>query len=153
MMSFKKTIFYHVVFVGVLLIRAQSIAQPGAAGRSYYISKSGDDRNAGTKNKPFQSIEKINGLHLIAGDTVYFKSGQVFKGSLLIIRGINGTRNKPVVFTSYGRGHAVINAGDSVGVKVYNGAFIGLRHLSVVARAAKQAIPKMDCLLLIAKKL
>jgi hypothetical protein len=135
-MSFKKNIYYFVVFAGVSFLSVQGFAQPGAI-RSYYVNASGNDNNAGTKNKPFQSIDKINSLHLTAGDTVYFKSGQVFNGSLLITLGVSGTQKKPVVFTSYGRGHAVINAKDSVGVKVYNGAFIRLQHLTVVGSGRK----------------
>jgi len=136
-MSLKKNIIYFVVFVGVSFLGIQGFAQPAAAKRSYYVNASGSDINTGTKNKPLQSIDKINSLHLNAGDTVFFKSGQTFNGSLLITQGIQGMPNKPVVFTSYGRGRAVINAKDSVGVKVYNGAFIRLQHLTVVGSGRK----------------
>lgn len=136
-MSFKKYIFYCAGFAGLLFLASPSIANSAIAGRAYYVNTSGNDRNAGTKNKPFQSVDKIESLHLAAGDTVYFKSGQTFNGSLLLTQGIQGTRNKPVVFTSYGMGHAVIDAKDSVGIKLYNGAFIRLEHLTVVGAGRK----------------
>jgi len=136
-MSLKKTIYYYLFFVCVLFTSTQSFAQRSAAGRSYYVNTSGNDRNAGTKNKPFRSVEKINNLHLAAGDTVYFKSGQTFYGSLLITQGIQGARNKPVVFTSNGKGHAIINAKDSVGIKAYNSTFIRLQHLTIMGSGRK----------------
>lgn len=137
-MNFNKNIICWCAAVAAIMFTTRpSFAQHVAGGRSYYINTSGNDNNAGTKNKPFQSVEKIKGLHLAAGDTVYFKSGQTFNGSLLLIQGIAGTPNKPVVFTSYGKGHAIINAKDSVGIKLYNGAFIRLQHLTVVGSGRK----------------
>ncbi len=137
-MNFNKNIpCYCVILVAIMFTTRQSFAQHTAGGRSYYVNTSGNDMNSGTKNKPFQSVDRIKSLHLAAGDTVYFKSGQTFHGSLLITQGIAGTRNKPVVFTSYGKGHATINAKDSVGIIVYNSAFLQLRHLTLVGSGRK----------------
>jgi hypothetical protein len=136
-MSFKKNMFCCAAFASLVFLGMRSFANHTVAGRSYYINTFGNDRNPGTKSKPFQSINKINSLHLMAGDTVYFKSGQTFKGSLLINQGVDGIRHKPIVFTSYGRGRAIINAKDSVGVQVYNATFIRLLHLSVVGSGRK----------------
>jgi len=137
-MNFKKqTICCLVTLAAIIFSNRQSFARHTSGGRSYYVNASGNDRNAGTKSKPLKSIDKINELHLVAGDTVYFKSGQTFNGSLLLTQGIQGAPNKPVVFTSYGKGHAVINAKDSVGIKLYNGAFIRLQHLTVMGSGRK----------------
>src|ERR1700759_4481196 len=124
-MNFNKYIICGcVVFATALLTGIQSFAQHLTASRSYYVSVTGNDNNPGTKKSPFKTLDKINGLHLVAGDTIFFRSGQVFNGSLLLTQGINGAANKPIVITSYGGIHATINAKDSVGVKVYKGQYI-----------------------------
>src|SRR6202000_2312667 len=104
---------------------------------SYYVSLTGSDNNAGTKDSPFKTLFKISNLHLKAGDTVYFKSEQVFNGSLLLSQSVIGTINKPVVITSYGKGHAIINAKDSVGINVSRGAYIKLQHLTLIGSGRK----------------
>ncbi len=137
-MNFKKNILCCcVILTAIVFMSRQSFAQHTAGGRSYYVNTSGSDKNAGTKNKPFQSVARIKTLHLNAVDTISFKSGQTFNESLLLTQCIQGTPNKPVVFTSYGKGHAVIDAKDSVGIKLYNGAFIRLQHLTVVGSGRK----------------
>jgi hypothetical protein len=73
----------------------------------YYVSKTGDDDNPGTKEKPFKSIDRINKLNLEPGDAVYFNGGEIFDGTLSIT--INGTENEPVIISSYGTGRAEIN--------------------------------------------
>ncbi len=137
-MNFKiNTLFCCVALTSIFLVNGQSFAQRLAGGRSYYVNTAGNDGNSGTKSKPFQSVDRIKSLHLAAGDTVYFQSGQTFNGSLLITQGVQGSRNKPVVFTSYGTGHAIINAKDSVGIQLYNGSFIRLQHLTLVGSGRK----------------
>src|ERR1700744_1280381 len=120
------------VFATALFTGVQSFAQHLTAQGSYYISLTGNDNNPGTKKYPFKTLDKISHLHLKAGDTVYFRSGQVFNGSLLLTQAIKGAANKPVVITSYGGAHATINAKDSVGINVYKGQYIKIQHLSLV---------------------
>jgi len=141
-MNLDKNILCCISLAVMMFTNTQAFAQHAIRGRSYYVNTSGDDLNAGTKNKPFQSVDKVKSLHLTAGDTVYFKSGQTFNGSLLLTQGIQGIRNKPVVFTSYGKGHAIINAKDSVGIKLYNGTFIRLQHLTLVGSGRKMGNTK-----------
>jgi hypothetical protein len=137
-MNFNKCIISRcVVFAVALLTGIQSFAQYLTTSKSYYVSLSGNDDNPGTKKSPFKTIDKINSLQLIAGDTIFFRSGQVFNGSLLLTHGINGTANKPVIITSYGGAHATINAKDSVGVKVYKGKYIKIQHLSLIGSGRK----------------
>ncbi len=64
------------------LMSMQSFAQSPGNSRAYYVNLSGDDKNPGTKIAPFKTIEEVNSLHLVAGDTVYFRSGDVFNGSI-----------------------------------------------------------------------
>lgn len=99
------------------------------SGRSYYISNSGNDNNSGTVVKPFKTINKVNSLELKAGDAVYFKAGETFKGSLLLTKGIRGTKQQPVIISSYGNGHATIDARDSVGLTLYKSSYVKLNHI------------------------
>jgi Right handed beta helix region len=125
------------VLVAVLSISIQSFALYPTVSRAYYVSSTGNDANPGTRSSPFKTINKVNKLHLIAGDTVYFRSVEVFHGSLLITQNTNGTINKPVVITSYGGSHAIINAKHSVGIEVYKGGYIKVQHLSLVGSGRK----------------
>ncbi|MBV8390422.1 MAG: right-handed parallel beta-helix repeat-containing protein [Mucilaginibacter sp.] len=106
-------------------------------GHKYYISNEGSDENTGSKTKPYKSIDKVNTLHLQAGDTVYFKAGQTFKGTLLLVQGIEGSAKKPVVITSYGKGSADIDAKDSVGVKIYKASYLKIQNLKLVGSGRK----------------
>ena len=42
-----------------------------SANRAYYFSANGNDNNDGSVERPFKSIQKLNSLHLTAGDAVY----------------------------------------------------------------------------------
>ena len=119
---------------GIIFPSQQSIGQRS---RSYYVSTSGNDINDGTKNKPFQTIQKINTLYLNAGDTVFFKPGETFNSSSFIISSTSGTKKKPVVITSYGNDHATINAKDSLGIQIFNCAYIKLQHISLIGSGRK----------------
>ncbi|MDP2115568.1 MAG: right-handed parallel beta-helix repeat-containing protein, partial [Bacteroidota bacterium] len=50
---------------------------------TYYVdSQTGDDTNKGTLKKPFKSIEKLDSLKLLPGNSVLFAGGQSFAGTL-----------------------------------------------------------------------
>lgn len=86
--------------------QATSNKQP----RFYYVSKTGNDKNSGSKTKPFKTIARVNKLTALPGDAVYFNGGETFNGTLSIT--LRGTKAKPVVLSSYGKGRAVINGGN-----------------------------------------
>ncbi|MDB4923385.1 right-handed parallel beta-helix repeat-containing protein [Mucilaginibacter sp.] len=137
-MILRKFVVYCCAILAAQLCNAEkSFAQQSTYPQAYYINKSGNDNNKGTKNKPFQTIDKINSLHLKAGDTVYFKSGQTFKGTLELTQGIKGSQKKPVIITSYGTGHAIINAKDSTAIRIYKGKNIKLQHLTLEGSGRK----------------
>src|ERR1700753_4013577 len=136
-MNFNKYIICCIILIALTSTGIQSFAQHLTVPGSYYVSLTGNNNNPGTRKSPFKTLDKINSLHLKAGDTVYFKSGEIFNGSLLFTQTINGAINKPVVITSYGKGHATINAKDSVGIKVYKGSYVKLQHLTLVGSGRK----------------
>src|SRR3569623_1091461 len=101
-----------------LLTMGMAYAQPHNS-RAWYVDNTGNDAGTGSMEAPLKTLSKINTLDLRAGDTVYFHSGQTFEGTLELKVAIAGTKVKPVVITSYGRGRAVIDAKDSSGVRLY----------------------------------
>lgn len=120
--------------------------------RSYYVNIFGNDENAGTKIKPLHSIEKISQIHLNAGDTIFFKAEQRFRGSLLISHS-KGFQKKPIVITSYGKGHAIIDAKDSIGILIDECSFIKLQHLTLVGLGRKAGNVKDGVMILNSKKI
>lgn len=76
-------------------------------GRGYYFSSStGSDSYSSTQAQnqatPWKTISKLNSFFssLQPGDTVYFKRGEVFYGSIVATR--SGTAALPIVFAAYG---------------------------------------------------
>lgn len=85
-----------IVFGGVM---------PNAVAQSNYFvsSSSGDDKNNGlTVSNPWASMSRVSKEVLRPGDTVYFKSGDRFKGQLVIDE--SGTALAPIHFSAYGKG-------------------------------------------------
>jgi hypothetical protein len=137
-MNFKKYLWgCGITIAATLFIITKSFGQYEANSRVYYVSLYGDDTNPGTIEDPFKTINKVNDLHLMAGDTVYFKSGQVFNGNLLITNETTGTQDKPIVITSYGGKYATINANDSIGININKGAFLKLQHIAILGSGRK----------------
>lgn len=80
-----------------------------AHAKTYYFSSvSGNDSRtsaqAQNSSTPWQTLTKLNSFmsSLSAGDSVLFKSGEVFYGSITITK--SGTTSNPIVFSSYGSG-------------------------------------------------
>lgn len=99
---------------------------------SYYVnSQNGDDRNPGTIEKPFQTVERVNQLKLQAGNSIFFAGGQTFKGNLYF-KGISGTKESPVQVSSYGHGRAIIDAENGTGIKADSCLWFQVKNLKVV---------------------
>ncbi len=78
---------------------------------NYFISSSeGSDGNEGTKaEQPIKTLAKLNQLSLQGGDTIFFKCGDIFRGSIVIAAG--GKPGSDLVYTSYGEGPAPVLSG------------------------------------------
>jgi hypothetical protein len=98
--------------------------------RTYYVdSTHGSDRAAGTSMKTaWQSLSKVNGARLRAGDAVLFKRGGVWRGSLKLVA--SGKRGSPIVVGSYGEGK-LPKIGDpaSTACVLVEGSFVLVRRL------------------------
>ncbi len=74
-----------------------------SSARKFYVDPSSTASTSnGTFNAPFKSIAQVNAITLYAGDSVFFKRGQVFSGALNIR--FSGTSTDPIVYTNYGNG-------------------------------------------------
>jgi hypothetical protein len=109
---------------------------------NYYVdATNGNDDNSGnTPEQAWQSIEKVNGANLTAGDSVLFKRGETFRGNLVpksgsalgnITYGAYGTGSKPNLFGSIQKNslsnwvneggniwHNLLNAVNTVGAEI-----------------------------------
>ena len=66
-------------------------------GTAYYVSNSGDDNNDGkSENTPWKSFNRVSSTDLKSGDGVFFRRGDIFRGSLKAKSG--------VTYGAYGEG-------------------------------------------------
>lgn len=82
---------------------------------NYFVKSTGTNSATGTSDAfAWQTIQKVNDEmaagHIVAGDHIYFNSGDDFFGHLVVT--VSGTLTNPIVFGAYGSGAApIINAG------------------------------------------
>jgi len=83
---------------------------PVARATVFYVSSSGGDRHRGTTPAAaWRTVTRVNRAALRPGDTVLFRGGATFAGTLFPRR--SGRRGAPITFESYGRGKANIRGG------------------------------------------
>jgi hypothetical protein len=83
-----------------------------ASAKNYYVSSSGKNTNSGTSaSAPWQTLAKVNSsFSLFApGDSILFRRGDVFYGSLVI--GKSGSSGRPIVIGAYGSGAKPVFSG------------------------------------------
>jgi hypothetical protein len=89
--------------------------QPGvelahAAGRTYYVSNGGNDRNDGlSQATPWQTTAKVNSTSFQPGDVILFKGGNTFLGPINLAganagvsQNVTSTSAQPVTIGGYG---------------------------------------------------
>ncbi len=134
------------VFFLLTLLSCQQTNQQQQAvikGKSYYLTASGNDAGDGSKDNPWKTIGQLNNVQLHAGDTVYFKAGEMFQGNLIIDSFDRGNALNPVVITSYGgTGNAIIDAGNNTALTLNNTSFISVKHLNLTGAGRKQGNTK-----------
>lgn len=136
-MSLKK----HLVcfFAGLIFL---SLSETGSAKQQthpkfYYVSRSGSDASPGTKSAPFKTIQKLNSIHLAAGDIINLRGGQTFKGDLKVDPGTMGSKLHPIVIRSFGKGIATIDGGNGQAIGLYKAQYIQVRDLRLTGSGRK----------------
>ena len=100
---------------------------------NYYVSRSGDDGNAGTSPAlAWRTTARVSASNFQPGDHVLLAGGQDFTGGIWLRANSRGTATRPIVVSSYGSGRATIRSGDSYGFYAHNTAGIELRALNFV---------------------
>ncbi|MEJ7911577.1 MAG: hypothetical protein WKF70_00380, partial [Chitinophagaceae bacterium] len=133
----------HFFTIAVFLIAAFScrhrmpIQQTPFKGNAYYLTSEGNDAATGLKDQPWKSIEKLNGIRLKPGDTVFFDGSQTFRGSLLFDSADAGTKENPVIITSFGNGNAIINGGDLTALTINKAAYLKIHQLHFIGSGRK----------------
>jgi len=79
---------------------------------TFYVSESnGNNANNGlSPQTAWKTIEKVNSGSFIAGDSILFKTGDTFTGRLILE--VKGSKEAPIVFSSYGNMDHPIFDGD-----------------------------------------
>jgi hypothetical protein len=101
--------------------------------RKFYVDPSSTASTSnGSISAPFKSIAQVNSTVLYAGDSIFFKSGQVFSGTLNIK--YSGTSSDPIVYTNYGSGL----------IPVFNNAFSNIVNFNAVKYVVLNGIKITD---------
>ncbi|QHW32944.1 hypothetical protein GZH47_20530 [Paenibacillus rhizovicinus] len=117
-------------------------AKPAAAaGTTYYVdSVSGSDGNNGTSTgTPWKTLSKINGQSFTAGDSILFKAGSAWTGTLSPIS--SGSSTGQITFGKYGTGaDPIINGGGAEeAIKLFNVQYVTVQNLEITNDAAAVA--------------
>ncbi len=89
-----------------------------SSGNTYYVSKSGNDNNPGTIEKPWLTITKAANT-LVAGDTAYVRKG-TYKEQVTVKN--SGSAGKYITFSVY-PGETVILDGNGLNMADWSGLF------------------------------
>lgn len=95
------------------------------------------EKQDGSKQRPFESLGAFSKLKLTAGDTVFFKGGDVFSGPISL-NNIYGTAKRPIVFTTYGDGRAFIYSGPGDGISIKESSHFSLSNLFLQGSGRKE---------------
>ena len=116
-----------------------SIASFALKATNYYINTViGNDANKSTTNtQPYKTIEPINSLKLLPGDSVLFASGQQFYGMLSLIN-VKGLAKQPIVISSYQYNNnlakPVLDAGKKLNaILIQNCSFVTVKGIEITA--------------------
>ena len=104
-----------------------------ASAKTYYISATGNDLDAGTSiKKAWKTIEKVNNTPFKAGDQILFEVGRDFEGAIWVRSSIQGLAAQPIIFNSFGAGRARIISGNTYGFYAENTGGIEVRNLEFI---------------------
>ncbi len=102
---------------------------------NYFVHPLGSDSNPGTGRRPtqaWQTIGKVNGANLNAGDSVFFFAGATFTGNLFLNALDTASPTNPLTITSYGPGRATISSGNSAAIFASTVEGINITNLIMV---------------------
>src|SRR6185312_4010118 len=89
--------FCYSYFMLITLNESNSTNRDSGKKHNYYFSVNGSDKNDGSLEHPFKTIELFNSMRFNPGDSVFFKAGEIFKGNVILDSTKTGVNEKPVV--------------------------------------------------------
>lgn len=120
----------------------------------YYISGNGSDSNAGSKASPLRSFRKFNtkAIALKPGDNVFVGAGEYDErnnrgGDVLAIKGVNGSKDKPITFTALGGALPILNSVNFNGIRIDASSYVvvdGFKLVGSIKNGEKLAGIKVD---------
>lgn len=126
MNNYPPPLFVH----NILLLLLQLVLwQAPAHSRSFYISAGGNDNGDGSLTHPWQTIQQLNRIHLNEGDKIFFNGGDSFEGTIMIDSSETGSVSQPLIFSSYGKGKALIFSKENSGLRMYNASYVKINNL------------------------
>ncbi len=79
-------------------------------GTTYYISADGNDENSGKSIKEaWKTIDKVNSLMPVAGDSILFRRGDTWTGTIVVKA--SGSEDAPIFYGAYGKGNKPLITG------------------------------------------
>ena len=122
-----------------LFVLSVSAGVPASAA-DYYISRAGNDANAGNSPaSPWQSLARVSSVRLLPGDRLLLRGGDVFAGGLTLDAGDAGSATAPIAITSYGTGRATIAPGQGAGISIYDAAGYSISNLALVGAGGDES--------------
>lgn len=124
-------LFYNLPIIDKIVVLLDTTARQASA--IYISSTTGDDSNDGfTPETAFQSTAKVNSLSLLPGDSLLFKSGDIFVGKLSIINE-GGSSDKPILVSSFGNGDKPVLDGDGYlsTIHVVNNGYLYFSNIEI----------------------
>ncbi|MEP7258505.1 MAG: right-handed parallel beta-helix repeat-containing protein [Flavitalea sp.] len=106
--------------------------------RQFFINNEGNDSSYGDMNHPWQTIDRLNKEKFKPGDTIYFKGGQVFEGTIILDSTDIGAEGLPIVICSYGIAKAVIASGPAPAMTLNGARFIQIENLGFSGSGRKK---------------
>ncbi len=81
-------------------------------GTTYYVSAEGNDKNTGKSfDETWRSIDRVNSLVPVAGDSILFRRGDTWSGSVVVKA--SGKEDAPIFYGAYGTGAKPIITGSN----------------------------------------
>lgn len=100
--------------------------------RTFYVRPSGDDASSGLSvTHSWRTIDRVNEEELEPGDVVLFEAGASFAGTLNLEAADGGKTSAPVRVSSFGRGRAVIEAGNGDGIVIADASHVIIERLVI----------------------
>ena len=115
---------------GLMALFGDGISVPKQP-RTFYVNTKGDNSDGLSIEKAWTSLDKINNMTFTPGDTILFEGGTQFQGTIELQPNDGNDPSKPIVFTTYGQGRAIIQTTNprQIGCKVVNGQGIEFHNL------------------------